>query len=439
MGDISDIFVSTHVAQDATCSEIGVKLDICMLVDIPYRNGTVELGSASRNGIITYLTNFGHSVTWVVPAENISELQRLRLGNVHVFATPYTYFFNNSSLIGKTVNVVLNTKKRIRSILKIFGQGNYNIMYVKGDMLDGLIAIYIKRKYGVPFVFDSEPLGMVWEVNKIKSKWPRFLPYLIAKIHDWITMYQIKKADLITPSSKWFGDVLAQRGIREDKLMPYPNGIDVAAFTNKDGRDIREQYQLVDSQIVIYVGNLDKVRRLSVLIRAFSRVRKHKGQVKLLMLGEGSDRRTLEELARELEIQEDVIFTGQVPASQIPKFIAAADIGISPVSPVACHIIGSPLKMFEYMGGGKPVIANEEILDQKEVVEQSGGGILVPFTSEAFAAAMIELLDNPQMVIEMGQRGRKWVAENRSYEVLARQVEKRLCDLVLTHAKTGTT
>lgn len=434
MGDSSDIFMSTYIAHDTTCSEIGVKLDICMLFDIPYRSGSVELGPANRKGIITYLTNYGHNVTWVVPAENISALQQLRVGNVDVFATPYTSFFNNSSLIGKTVNVALNTTKRIRSILKIFGQGNYNIMYVKGDMLDGLIAIYIKRKYGVPFVFDSEPLGMVWEVNKIKSKWPRLLPYLIAKIHDWITIYQMKKADLITPSSKWFGDVLAQRGIREDKLMPYPNGIDVAAFTNKDGRDIRERYQLVDSQIVIYVGNLDKVRRLGVLIRAFSRVRKHKEKVKLLMLGEGSDRRTLEELARELAIEEDVIFTGQVPGSQIPKFIAATDIGVSPISPVACHIIGSPIKMFEYMGGGKPVIANEEILDQKEVVEQSGGGILVPFTPEAFADAMIALLDNPQRAMEMGQRGRQWVTENRSYEVLARQVERRLSEL-LTNIK----
>lgn len=430
MGDSSDIFVSTHKAHDATCSEIGVKLDICMLFDIPYRNGTVELGPANRKGIITYLTNFGHSVTWVVPAENIGEMQQLRLGNVHVFATPYTSIFSNSSLIGKTVNVALNMPKRIRSMLKIFGQGHYNIMYVKGDMLDGLMAIYIKRKYGVPFVFDSEPLGMVWEVNKIRSKWPRLLPYLIAKTHDWITMYQIKKADLITPSSPWFGDVLAQRGIREDKLMPYPNGIDLTAFTNEDGKDIREKYQLVDSQIIIYVGNLDKVRRLSVLIRAFSMVRKHKEQVKLLILGEGSDRRTLEELVRELEIEEDVIFTGQVSGSQIPKFIVAADIGVSPVSPVACHIIGSPIKVFEYMGGGKPLVANEEILDQKEVVEQSGGGILVPFTSEAFSDAIFELLSNPKRAAEMGQRGRQWVAENRSYEVLARRVERRLYDLV---------
>ncbi len=90
--------------------------------------------------------------------------------------------------------------------------------------------------------------------------------------------------------------------------------------------------------------------------------------------------------------------------------------------------------MFEYMGGGKPVIANEEILDQKEVVEQSGGGILVPFSAEAFADAIIELLTNPERAAEMGQRGRQWVTENRSYEVLARHIEKRFCEL-LTNIK----
>ena len=43
---------------------------------------------------------------------------------------------------------------------------------------------------------------------------------------------------------------------------------------------------------------------------------------------------------------------------------------------------------------------------------------------------MIELLDNPHRAAEMGQRGREWVTENRSYEVLARHIERRLCALL---------
>ena len=411
------------------------KLDLCMLLDLPYKAGAIEPGSATRVVIATYLTNFGHNVTWVVPGESTNNLQQFHSGSIYVCTTPYRRFFSNPSLIAKVLNTTLNAPRRMRCILKIFKRGRYNLIYVKGDILDGLIAIYIKRKYRIPFIFDFEPLGMVWEVYKIKSRGPKFLPYLIAKIHDSLTTYAMKKADLITPSSKWFGEILAQKGIPEHKLMPYPNGVDVAAFSNKDGKDIREKYQLSDSQAIIYIGTLDKARNLSILIEAFSKVRKLKKEAKLLMVGEGGDEGNLQALAYKLEIEEGVIFTGQVPGSEVLKFITAADIGVSPVPPLACYKIGSPLKVFEYMGGGKPVIANEEIFDQKEVLEQSNGGILVPFTAEAFAEAMIELLNNPERASDMGRRGRQWVAENRSYEVLARQLERKCLALLNKRAE----
>jgi len=435
MGDRSDVFNSTYKAHDTVCSEMGGKLDICMLFDLLSSNGTVELGPANRKGIISYLVNFGHNVTWIISQRNEVGVQHFRHGLVSVVATPQTHFFNSSSLIGKALGRTINTPQRMRSILKLIREEEYNVIYVHSDIPDGLTAIYIKRKLKIPFVFDLEPLGMVWEVYNIKSKRLRAISYIVAKIHDRLTIYIMKKADLITPSSKWFGEALAKRGIPEGKIMPYPNGVDIAKLASKDSQDICTKYQMCDSKVIIYVGTMDEARDLSVLIKAFSKVRKQREKTKLLMVGEGNNRRTLQELARELEIVEDVIFTGQVPGSQIPKFVAAADIGVSAVSPLACHIIGSPIKMFEYMGGGKPVVANEEILDQKEVVAQSGGGILVPFTSEAFADAIIELLDNPERAAEMGIRGREWVTENRSYEVLARQIERRLTELVFTERR----
>ena len=72
---------------------------------------------------------------------------------------------------------------------------------------------------------------------------------------------------------------------------------------------------------------------------------------------------------------------------------------------------------------GKPVVANQEIPDHKMVLEQSGGGILVSFTAEAFANAIIELIDDPERAAERGRRGREWISNNRTYEILARELE----------------
>lgn len=354
---------------------------------------------------------------------------------VSVYATPYISHLKESSLLAKILRRILNVLRRMRFIQKIVKEGKYNLVFIKdGEVFDGLLATYIKRRYKIPFVFYlSSSLEQNWEIFKIDSLKPKFLYYLIAKFTTLVKMHTMHKADLILPTTKWCGEELAKKGIPISKMMPYPESADIAAFANKDGRNIRGKYNLGNSKVVVYVGTISKARYLSTLIQAFSRVRKERGNAKLLMVGDGTDRGNLERLAEELGMRSEIIFTGQVSHLEVPDFVAAADIGISPVPPLSFYKVNSVTKMFEYMAGGKPVVANEEILEQKEVLEQSGGGILVPFTPEAFADAIIELLDNLERATEMGRRGREWVVNNRSYEIMARQIEERYLEVLKTH------
>ncbi|HJH27343.1 MAG TPA: hypothetical protein C5S37_11395, partial [Methanophagales archaeon] len=190
------------------------------------------------------------------------------------------------------------------------------------------------------------------------------------------------------------------------------------------------QYNLNDLKVVIYVGTIDAMRKLDVLIYAFSKVKKSRENVKLLMVGDGNDKSNLERLAGELGIKDDVVFTGQVYSHEVQNFIAAADIGVSPVPPLDFYKLSSPIKMFEYMAMGKPVVANEEIPEQKEVIEESGGGVLVKFDAESFADGIIELLDDPERAKERRRKGHKWGVKNRSYENMAREVEKKYFEIL---------
>ena len=171
------------------------------------------------------------------------------------------------------------------------------------------------------------------------------------------------------------------------------------------------------------------------MIRTFLLVLRRRTDTKLLMVGEGTARNNLETLAVRLGIRKNIVFTDRVPQSEIPDYIAAAEIGVSPIPPLTFYKFSSPIKMVEYMASAKPVVANEEIPDHKEALEKSGGGLLVPFRPEAFADAILHLLDNPQKAVEMGERGRKWVMQYRSFDVLARQLEKRYLQIISQHAE----
>ncbi len=81
------------------------------------------------------------------------------------------------------------------------------------------------------------------------------------------------------------------------------------------------------------------------------------------------------------------------------------------------------------MAMGKAVVANDHP-EQRLVIEQSGGGLCVPYDEEAFTAAVVELLNDPERCRQMGRKGRAYVLANRTYSVLADRVEKVYLDVV---------
>lgn len=403
------------------------KLNICMLAGVR----SPHMRVAPQVGICSYLANFGHRVTWVISSNDKHQAQPFFINEAEVYAAHYRHYIPGNSILAKIFNEILNAIKRMRLALKIFKERKYNIIVSRDNIFDGLIAAYIKKRYKVPSVLVlSNPVEQEWEGFKIEAKKPRFLYYLIARFNRFIITFLLREADLILPISKALKDHLVKQGVEESKMMPLSEGIDIEAFWDKDGEDVRRKYHLNDLKVTIYIGTMDKPRQLSVLIHALSRVRRNNQKVKLLMVGEGSDKENLKRLANELGMKDNTIFTGPVPQSQVPDFIAAANIGISPVPPLSFYKLSSPIKIFEYMAMGKPVVANKEIPEHKKVLEQSGGGVLTPFTVEAFADAMIELLDNPEKAANLGQKGKEWIVKNRSYEILAKQVEKRLLGLL---------
>jgi glycosyltransferase involved in cell wall biosynthesis len=395
-----------------------MKINICMLLWLRYGDKT-EIYPTHE--ILSSLTGLGHRVTWIVSSEETEAIQETMFNDVRVFIIPCKY---DKTPI-KIVAMALYALRRTSFILSNFKHERYNIILVRDDLFDGLLALYIKRRYRVPFVFEmSIPVEQSWETRKFYSN-KRKLQRIISEIEARLSTYILRNADLILPISRWLKDDLVRKGVDRSKITPLPEGVDPKRFLNRDmgAVAVRDKYGLGDFKIVIYVGTMDKMRHLDVLIHAFLRVRDSRGDVKLLMVGDGTGRVDLEKLADELGIRGDVVFTGYVDFREVPDFIAAANLGISAVPPLDFYKVSSPIKMLEYMAMAKPVVANEEIPDQKEVMGVSGGGILVHFDDESFAEGILEILNNPNRAEEMGRKGRDWVVTNRHYDAISRELE----------------
>ena len=400
------------------------KLNICLLLldpfdpNFPSRPAVTEIYGK-------YLPSFGHKVTWITPStESGNGVQEDLFNGIHVYMIPRPM---GSSLFLKIFNRISYYIKEYDLLTIIFKEKKYNIIQVRNDVFGALLALHIKRKYNIPFVFQYSFPKEAYKVQKLEKRYS----YYFGKFEGYITKYILRKADLIFPISKWMEEELIKEDIPKSKMMPLPMGVNYELFSSKkDGSEIREQYNLNNVQVILYIGVMDKLRELSLLIHAFSKIREHRDNIKLLMVGDGNDKTNLEELSIKLGMNKDVIFTGQVPYFDVPYFIAAVDVCLSPVPPLSIYKVSSPTKLFEYMAMGKPVVANEEIPEHEEVIKESGGGVLVKFEAESFAKGIIELLDNHDKAQEMGGRGKEWAIQKRSYENMAREVEKRYFELL---------
>ena len=134
------------------------------------------------------------------------------------------------------------------------------------------------------------------------------------------------------------------------------NGIDTAAFSfQSESRDqIRKALGLEDAYVIGHVGHLIKVKNQSFLLQLMPEILKRKPNAKLLMLGEGEDRPMLEQLIRELALDDRVILTGNV--RNVSDYLSAMDVFAFP-----SLFEGMPLSIIEVQANGLPCVLSDRV------------------------------------------------------------------------------
>lgn len=379
--------------------------------------------------ILTCITKFGHKVTCLLTSKKIKEPKTVLINQVYKYILPCENLIKSlDSLSLKSIRCYI---KRIRFLNRNFERNNYNVVYVRNEIFNGLLALYLRKNHKFVFVVEIEnPFEQDFYFRKQYYPKYKLVFYFISKIEEHIKTYILRRADLIFPVGDGIKDYLIEKGFEDSQMMVLPNGVDTKRFSiNIDSSGLKEKYRLNNSKVFTYIGSLNKARSLSIMINAFFRVRKF-FDVKLLIVGEGTDKYNLIKMVENLGIKEDVIFTGFVDQDDVPKFIHCADYCLSPIQPLEIYKVSCPIKLHEYMAMGKPVIANKEIYEQRRIIEDSNGGLLVEFDEISFADAMIKLLKDPEMAQKMGKNAYNWLTNNRSYEIIALNSIKKISEML---------
>ena len=310
----------------------------------------------------------------------------------------------------------------------------YDAVEVKDKFLSGIFALIAAKIFRIRFIYWLSypfPEHYLLRADDVTARYRFFYRLRGLAFKAMLYRWLLPAADHIFVQSEQMRQDIAAEGISPDKMTAVPMGVGADLCAVADLSDLRRLLP-PGAPCVMYLGTLDKMRRLDFLLRAFGQVKAEMPAALLYLVGRAEhpeDEAFLRSEVDRLELASSVIFVGYLPQPLALQYVQEANVCVSPFFPTPILQSTSPTKLVEYMAMGKPVVANDHP-EQKRVIEESAAGICVPWEEQTFAAAIVKLLTNPEAARLMGERGRRYVLEHRAYGVIADAVEKRMRDIV---------
>jgi glycosyltransferase involved in cell wall biosynthesis len=209
-------------------------------------------------------------------------------------------------------------------------------------------------------------------------------------------------ATLVVVVSEVLRDQLVEEGIHAERVLVNPNGVDVDALAPlrvQPPAAWRAQLGLPEAPTVGFIGTFGLWHGVKLLPAMVDAVRRERPDARWQLVGDGPLRAEVAQELRERGLSELVELPGALPHAQAVQRLAACDAFVSPhvPNPDGTRFFGSPTKLFEYMGLGRPIVASE--LDQiGEVLDDGRTGLLVePADADAAAAGVVRLLGDPEL------------------------------------------
>jgi glycosyltransferase involved in cell wall biosynthesis len=264
------------------------------------------------------------------------------------------------------------------------------------------------RLLGRRFVFDQHDLSP--EIFKVQFAGRMAPVYWVLRLLEKAT-YRL--SDAVIATNETMRAIARERG-------PVPNE---RIFTVRTGPDF-DRLRIVPMEpelrggrphLVCYLGVMGKQDGVDYALRAAQRVLSRRpGIARFAFIGDGDHAPALRALARELGIEEDVLFTGRVSDADLVRYLSTADVCLSPDPVNGFNEFHTMNKTMEYMALGRPVVA----FDLVETRTSAGEAALYakPNDVEEYAGQILRLLDDPELREQLGAAGRRRVVESLSWE-----------------------
>lgn len=340
--------------------------------------------------------------------------------NVFIFAQEAENYLDEDPFIFRYLSMNLPFTNDIPTVIpispfidRLLPAFKLDVIHAHHPFLLGQTAAVKAQELNLPLVFTFHtqyreythyiPLPMEIVQNFLKDA-----------VDRWMRDYMRGCQHIIIPSESMREILVKQYGLKNNFTV-IPTGIDLEAYRTANGTNIRKKKYWDNDIVMISVGRLASEKNWGVLLSAVALVLKDVPQFRLVLIGDGQDRKNLEDLTKELGIRKRVTFLGALAFSEIPAYMKAANLfGFASITET------QGLVTLEAMAAGLPVVA-VDASGTRDILKNGQQGYLVENNADALAAGIKELLSNPERMQEFAEAALK-KAQSFNVELLTEKL-----------------
>ncbi|MEB3862537.1 MULTISPECIES: glycosyltransferase family 4 protein [Acinetobacter] len=301
--------------------------------------------------------------------------------------------------------------------IKVAFTEQYDIVFATTTPLTagipGIFAKWLRRK---PFIFE------------VRDLWPE-LPKAMGVIKNPIVLWMMSvlewtsyhSADRLIGLSPGIVDGIIKRGIAPGKVASIPNGCDLDIFAS-DHQSWRPEGVEEADLMAIFTGTHGLANGLNAVLDVAVELKdRQRTDIKLVLVGDGMQKKALMERAEKLQL-DNVVFHDPVNKAKLAGLMASADIGLQILANVPAFYYGtSPNKFFDYISAGLPVLNNYPGWLAELIIKERCGFAVPPENPKAFADALEQAADQREQLNQMGKNGQQVAKEQFNRSILSQK------------------
>jgi len=302
-------------------------------------------------------------------------------------------------------------------IREIAAEHNCQVLHAHSPVLNGIPALRIARRLGVPVVYE---IRAFWEDAAVdhgthRENSGRYR--LIRALESWL----MRRVDAVGVISAGLAAEVAGRGVPATKIFHIPNGVDTQLFRPAPrDPELVERWGLEDKIVIGFIGSLYRYEGLDLLLQAWAKIAPDLPGACVLLIGAGEAAASLHAEAKRLGIESRTIFAGSVPHAEASRCYSVCDVLVYPRKSMRLTELVTPLKPLEAMAAGRAVVASD-VGGLRELIRDRDTGMLFPANDpDGLAHVLTEVVRSADLRAALGQRARRSVCLEREWKSLVK-------------------